>query len=121
MTIRTVAAILVLSMALIINLLTISSGPIKLYTSDAVDAAEIVFHRNVKLKNEESYVLNDYDVDVERPYNGDENWAEVTVVLDYSAMNSFGGMTRDEYTVIIYFNYEDGKFYDRVNSTLPIN
>lgn len=83
----------------------------KVYDKDATEEAVEVFHQRVPLKNEESFVLNDSDVTVETPYEGDANKALVTVVLDYSAQNSFGGMNREEYTVKMRFDYTTGEYW----------
>ncbi len=82
----------------------------RIYTSEATEAALEVFHDEVSLKNEESFVLNDSSVTYETPYNGNEDLAYVEVVLDYSAQNGFGGMNRDTYTVELIFNYSDGSY-----------
>ena len=82
----------------------------KVYKEPATEAALEVFHNEVDLKNEESFVLNDSDVTYENSYNGNDNLALVTVVLDYSAQNGFGGMNRDKYTVKLIFNYAHGTY-----------
>ncbi len=80
------------------------------YPAEATEAALEVFHDEVSLKNEDSFVLNDSSVTYETPYEGDENLAYVKVILDYSAQNGFGGMNRDTYTVELIFNYSDGSY-----------
>ena len=87
-------------------------------SENATRAAEVVFHENVALKNEESFVINDSDVTYSTtPYNGKENFRLVTVVIDYSAQNGFGGMSREDYPVQILFNVENGEYY-RLDGTL---
>lgn len=86
--------------------------PIKneVYKEAATEAALEVFHDEVTLKNEQSFVLNDSIVTYETPYNDNENLALVTVILDYSAQNGFGGTNRDTYTVKLIFRYSDGSY-----------
>ncbi len=88
------------------------SEPVKneVYKDTATAAALEVFHSEVTLKNEQSFVLNDSKVTYVTPYNDNENLALVTVVLDYSAQNGFGGMNRDTYTVKLIFRYSDGSY-----------
>ena len=87
-------------------------------SENATSAAEVVFHENVALKNEESFVINDSDVTYSTtPYNGKEKFRLVTVVMDYSAQNGFGGMSREDYTIQILFNVENGEYY-RLDGTL---
>lgn len=81
-------------------------------SSAAVEEALETFHRHVELKDEESFVLNDSDVNIETPYEGDANKALVTVYLDYSARNGFGGMNREDYTVYLMFDYTTGEYSD---------
>ncbi len=84
----------------------------EIYTNEATKAAEVVFHEEVALKNESSFVLNDSKVTyLTEPYNGHENLRLVFVEIDYSAQNGFGGMNRESYTVEILFNYENGEYY----------
>ncbi len=90
----------------------------KIYTEDATKAAEVVFHEEVALKNESSFVINDSDVTyLTEPYNGKESLRLVTVVIDYSAQNGFGGNNRKDYTIKILFNVENGNYY-RLDGTL---
>ena len=86
--------------------------PVKneVYKDQATEAALRVFHNEVSLKNEESFVLNDSIVTYDTPYEGNENLAYVKVILDYSAQNGFGGMNRDTYTVELIFRYSDGSY-----------
>lgn len=84
--------------------------PNKVYKDEATDAALLAFHNEVTLKNEESFVLNDSNVTYVDSYNGNDNLALVTVLLDYSAQNGFGGMNRDTYTVQLIFNYAHGTY-----------
>ena len=72
---------------------------------EAVKQAEKFFHNQVKLKNEASYVLNDSIVTASYTSSGE---ISVVVVLDYSAQNSFGGMTRNGYKVEMLFG--NGKY-----------
>ncbi len=84
----------------------------EIYTDEATKAAEVIFHEEVALKNEASFVINDSDVTyLTEPYNGKENLRLVTVILDYSAQNGFGGNNREDYTVEILFNIENGLYY----------
>lgn len=69
-----------------------------------------IFHAEVTLKNEASFVLNDSKVTYIDSYEGNDNLALVTVVLDYSAQNGFDGMNRDTYTVKMIFRYSDGTY-----------
>lgn len=82
----------------------------KVYKDEATDAALTVFHDEVSLKNESSFVLNDSKVTYQDNYNDNPNLALVTVVLDYSAQNGFGGMNRDTYTVKLIFAYSSGTY-----------
>lgn len=82
----------------------------KVYKNEATDKALEVFHNEVQLKNEASFVLNDSSVTYVDSYNGNDNLALVTVILDYSAENGFGGTNRDTYTVQLIFNYESGTY-----------
>ncbi len=86
--------------------------PFEIYTEDATAAAEVVFHEEVKLKNEASFVINESKVTYfNDAYKNNEDLRLVTVVIDYSAQNSMGGMTRDSYTVKILFNVKNGNYY----------
>lgn len=82
----------------------------KVYKNEATDKAVEIFHSEVQLKNEASFVLNDSNVTYVDSYNGNDNLALVTVVLDYSAENGFGGTNRSTYTVQLVFNYESGTY-----------
>ena len=89
------------------------------YTDLATKAAEEVFHREVKLKNEASYVLNDSLVyGFKTPESDNPNLAKGYVNLDYSAQNGFGGMTRSTYSVTLYFDKTTGIYYDENKSFL---
>lgn len=82
------------------------------YKDLATSAAEVVFHEEVNLKNEESFVINDSEVTYKPYSNFDENeYYLVTVILDYSAQNGFGGMNRDLYTVKMVFDSSTGYYY----------
>lgn len=81
----------------------------KVSEKEAIAAAEAVFHEEVTLKNESSFVLNDATVTY---YEQEGNNIIVSVLLDYSAQNGFGGMNRDIYPVRLKFNVLDGKYYD---------
>ncbi len=86
-------------------------------SEDATNAAVTVFHENVNLKNEDSFVLNGSQVySDDEPYKGYDNLRLVQVVLDYSAQNGFGGTNRENYTVTMYFNTST-KHYYRVDGT----
>lgn len=77
----------------------------------AKDRAVEFFHDEVKLKDESSFVLNDWDCFIsEDPYQHDVNKQAVSVVLDYSARNGFGGMTRNAYTITMIHNKTNGTF-----------
>lgn len=85
------------------------------YEEQATAAAEVVFHEEVQLKNEASYVLNDSKViyDEATPYKGIEGSPNrlVWVTLDYSAQNGFGGLNRETYVVEMIFNITNGRYY----------
>ena len=84
------------------------------YKDQATAAAEVVFHEEVQLKNEASYVLNDSDVTYQRtPYNDVEGspYRLVWVKLDYSAQNGFGGLNREVYTVEMIFDTSSGAYF----------
>ena len=90
----------------------------EIYNEEATTAAEVVFHEEVALKNESSFVINGSEVTYSKEdYNGHENLRLVTVVIDYSAQNGFGGTNREEYTIKILFNMENGEYY-RLDGTL---
>lgn len=82
----------------------------KVYKNEATDKAVEIFHSEVQLKNEASFLLNDSNVTYVDSYNGNDNLALVTVLLDYSAENGFGGTNRSTYTVQLVFNYESGTY-----------
>lgn len=84
------------------------------YKEEATEVAEYVFHQNVQLKNEESYILNDSDVKYDMDLMNDENstYTTVKVVLDYSAQNGFGGYARKKFVVRLKFDKETGQYYD---------
>lgn len=82
----------------------------KVYKNEATDKAVEIFHSEVQLRNESSFVLNDSNVTYVDSYNGNDNLALVTVVIDYSAENGFGGTNRSTYTVQLVFNYESGTY-----------
>ena len=82
----------------------------KVYKDVATEAALQVFHNEVNLKNESSFVLNDSKVTYVDNYNDNPNLALVTVVLDYSAQNGFGGMNRDTYTVKLIYTYSSNSY-----------
>lgn len=95
----------------------------EIYQEDATAAAEVVFHEEVNLKNEASFVINDSKVTYETEdytkkvdyaadtYKTYPNVRLVNVVIDYSAENGFGGTNRDTYTVKLLFSTETGKYY----------
>ena len=78
----------------------------KIDTQKATEEAEKVFHEKVQLKNEDSYVLNDSTVTA---FYTESGKIDVTVLLDYSAQNGFGGMNRNAYKV--EFSFYDGEFH----------
>lgn len=93
------------------------SGPSWVTSDDATKAAVVVFHENVHLKNEDSFVLNGSKVySDDEPYEGYDNLRLVNVVLDYSAQNGFGGNNRKTYTVTMYFNTATNHYY-RIDGT----
>ena len=82
------------------------------YTEDALRAAEVVFHEEVKLNNEQSFVRNGGHAWYETtPYNENENLRKVYATLDYSAENIFGGMARKTYKVEMLFDVTNGYYY----------
>ena len=84
------------------------------YKDNATAAAEVVFHEEVHLKNESSYVLNDSEVQWQTtPYKDVEGsrWRLVWVTLDYSAQNGFGGTNRETYKVEMLFDITDGTYH----------
>ena len=90
----------------------------EIYKNEATAAAEVVFHEEVALKNESSFILNDSDVTyLTEPYNDNDNLRLVTVVLDYSAQNGLGGYNRNDYRIKLIFDTSTGKYY-RLNGTL---
>lgn len=90
----------------------------RVYDDVATEYALEVFHDNVKLKNESSFVLNDSYV-YSSTYNEDDNkYAKVTVSLDYSAQNGLGGMNRSSYTVYLIYSFQTDSYrvdYDLMN------
>lgn len=86
------------------------------YKQDATQVAEQVFHEVVKLKNEASYVLNASDVTYNKTMyeDKDSTYTIVTVVLDYSAQNGFGGLNRKNFTVQFTFDKATGQYYDPI-------
>lgn len=75
---------------------------------DAVDAAINAFHDTIKLKNEDSFVINNTQV-IEGP--ADENGIEkIFVKIDYSAQNGFGGYNRENKTIVLEYNTESGEY-----------
>lgn len=84
---------------------TLPAAITKIDKKKAVKEAERYFHETVKLKNEASYVLNDSTVSA---YYMESGMISVTVVLDYSAQNSFGGMVRNDYMIVMW--YSDGDY-----------
>lgn len=117
-----IAVVVILFLVAITNLATVEPE-IKVYKNEATAAAEVVFHEEVKLKNEASYVLNDSEVLWQTtPYKDVENspWRLVTVTLDYSAENGFGGTNRETYVVEMLFDITDGT-YHRIDGGRQIN
>ncbi|MBP3327631.1 MAG: hypothetical protein J6L91_01845 [Clostridia bacterium] len=80
------------------------------YEQDAIDAAVELFHENVKLKNEASFQLNDTQVII-GDYNKAGDYQYVTVYLDYSAQNGFGGYNRETQEIEMKFERSTGKYY----------
>ena len=83
-----------------------------------IQNGEVVFHEEVALRNESSFVINDSAVTyLDEPYNDNENLRLVTVVLDYSAQNGLGGYNRNNYRIELIFDTSTAKYY-RLNGTL---
>lgn len=80
------------------------------YEPDAIDAAVEFFHENVDLKNENSFELNDAQVIV-GDYDETGNYQYVTVNLDYSAQNGFGGYNRRTQKVEMLMEIRTGKYF----------
>ena len=59
-----------------------------------------VFHQNVRLKNEQSFQVNEFDI---RKYPYDDGSELYRIVIFYSAQNGFGGMGSDSYTVDLMY------------------
>ena len=109
------------------NNLNVVETEITVYKDEATAAAEVVFHEEVNLKNESSYVLNGSDVQWQTtPYKDVEGsrWRLVWVTLDYSAQNGFGGTNRETYKVEMLFDITDGTYHridggSQIYFTLP--
>ncbi len=125
-----IARVVVICVALVGAFVTVPEPePVenKVYKDQATAAAEVVFHEEVQLKNEASYVLNDSVVQYETtPYKGAEGsaWRLVWVTLDYSAENGFGGTNRNTYKVEMLFDIERGTYHrieggSMIQYTLP--
>ncbi|MCI6770977.1 MAG: hypothetical protein MR567_03305 [Oscillospiraceae bacterium] len=86
------------------------NGLYDVYNDVAISKAEEAFHAKIKLKNESSYTLNNADVYIDNTKvpNQRPNTVWVYVVLDISAQNSMGGMTRKNYTVKMSFQQDTG-------------
>lgn len=84
-------------------------NPAYIYEGEALKTAEEFFHENVHLKNEDSYVLNDYTVEVYN-WDKDKNWELVLVSLDYSAENGFGGNDRKTCVVSLLYHVATRKY-----------
>ena len=112
-----IARIVIVILLLLIGIIGFDANPPEEYTvynDEATAAAEVVFHEEVLLKNEASYVLNDSYVTCEStPYKNVEGSPDrlVRVKLDYSAQNGFGGLNRDIYTVEMIFDTSNGGYY----------
>lgn len=88
-------------------------------TKEATDAAVVVFHEEVKLKNTASFVLNNSKVTyLTEPYQRNSNLRLVEVSLDYSAQNGFGGTNRKDYLIQMLFDVTNGNYYRIRNKTL---
>lgn len=97
-----------------LNSVNVAEPEITVYHDNATAAAEVVFHEEVHLKNESSYVLNSSDVQWQTtPYKDVEGsrWRLVWVTLDYSAQNGFGGTNRETYKVEMLFDITDGTYH----------
>lgn len=82
--------------------------------SYATEAATVVFHEQYTLKNMDSFVVNGSTVI--SGYEDENGMIPVTVTIDYSAQNGFGGTNRDEKRIKIQYSTEDG-FYYRSNGS----
>ncbi len=87
--------------------------PYEASKEEATEMAEIVFHEEVNLNNEQSFVINDSSLN-RITYNDDENLQIIMVTLDYSSQNAFGEMNRNEYIVELLYDTSDGHYY-RIN------
>ena len=117
---RVLLPIIALVVGLSVEQNAIQSPAGTMYKKDAIAAAEVLFHEQVKLKNESSYVLNDAEVSAGAlgypAFNEDhelknENIRLVIVKLDVSAENSYGGMERKTYKMQFYYYAADGNYY----------
>ncbi len=75
----------------------------------ACNEAVEVFHDEVKLKNEASFVANSFNIQ-EYDVMGNENLTTYKITIDYSAENGFGGMVRDTYEVTLTYDSEKDEF-----------
>ncbi len=66
------------------------------------------FHERYALKNEDSFVLNDWRYKEVLSDTGDVYYI---VTLDWSAENSLGGMTRQETVITLCYDEETGELY----------
>ena len=99
----------VLCFALVVAMSSAMEGSKSKFVQSPTEVAVEIFHQEVTLKNEDSFVLNDSHVTTEKWSNGRYF---ITVVLDYSAQNGFGGMNRDTYTVTLIYD-ENTQQYTR--------
>lgn len=112
------ARTIIAGILLIVAFFGTPDAPHVVTNDEATKAAEIVFHKEYELKNEDSYVLNKSSVNIEdEAFEGDENLVLVTVTLDVSAENSFGGMVREDYVIELLYNYEEGEYYQYFSNT----
>lgn len=82
----------------------------KVIENVAVNAAVEFFHDNIDLKNESSFVINDATIIV-GDYDETGDYQYVTVYLDYSAQNGFGGYNRETQEIEMKFERSTGKYY----------
>lgn len=91
---RTILAII------FIGLLCLNPAEPETVENRACTEAVEVFHQNVRLKNEQSFQVNEFNI---RKFPYDDGTELYRVVIFYSAQNGFGGMGSDSYTVDLMY------------------